>query len=54
VSEGVGGGLEWDDATAVLAALMRLDARLDALEAKLEEIERLLDGDDEEGQEGEI
>ena len=47
-----GNGLDWDDATAMLSALMRIDARLDALEAKLGEIERLLDGDDEEEEEG--
>lgn len=43
--------LEWSDATEILAALMRIDTRLDELEAKLETIERLLDDNDEEEEE---
>jgi hypothetical protein len=47
-------GVQWNDATAILSTLMRIDARLDALQAKLRQIERLLDGDDEEEEEGEL
>jgi hypothetical protein len=37
---------DWDDATQILAALMRLNSRVDELAATLNEIKRLLGDDD--------
>jgi hypothetical protein len=43
---------DWDDATQILAALMRLNARVDELAATLDEIKRLLGDDDGQEQSG--
>jgi hypothetical protein len=41
-------GFEWDDVSSILLALMRLDSRLDEIEAKLNEILGEDDGEEEE------